>query len=201
VNFVVTGFVGILCLNVIIGWLNGAEFGTVTRGEANMKLNTAICLLLCSFLAVQFVQKLTNRWVFNIVAALIALIPLATLYEYIANVDLHIDQIIVVDRTTSNVNIPGRMSIISIFLFLLFLTAAYTATAINNLFAWIGRLSITMGTMLSLNICVGYLIEVSFFYKLTPGSSIAFVTALSFLALFASLAITRTYTLAANKSA
>ncbi len=102
--------VALLGVLVLLGW--AFELGTLKTalpGFASMKANTALCFIL-SGLALLTLSSPRARRVGRIAAYAMLGVALATLVEYLLEVDLGIDQLLFRDPDTPDVLFPGRMA-------------------------------------------------------------------------------------------
>ncbi len=94
---------------VLIGWTLDIEFlKRIVPTLPSMKSNTALCLLLSGVALFCASQPSIPRWVPVAFAAPVLLLGGLTLAEYIAGIDVGIDQMLFRDDTGSN--LPGRMA-------------------------------------------------------------------------------------------
>ena len=113
------------------------------------------------------------------------LLGLATMYQYWAQVDFGIDQLIAADDFTAIDLYPGRMSRGAAAGFILFgLATLFTPRPAAWAF-WTGFAFTATGFWISLFVCVGFAFEVYSLYGSTWFSGVAMHTGLGFLALFA----------------
>jgi hypothetical protein len=99
----------LLGLIVIVGWCMGNRtLVQVLPGFAPMQFNTALGFVLCgvALLSLAFGQ---DRWA-AILGALIAMIGMLTLLEYVGDVDLGIDELLMKHDITTGTSHPGRMA-------------------------------------------------------------------------------------------
>tara|TARA_R110001599_G_C12276844_1_gene662661 strand:+ start:330 stop:6212 length:5883 start_codon:yes stop_codon:yes gene_type:complete len=128
---------------VLIGWLAGIEVMTsALPGLPTTKFNTALCFALSSFVLMGGARGFSNRLselLRKTSAFVILCVAVATLLEYLLDIDLFIDQLFISDpRSLESNNAPGRMS---------------AATAIAFLFLALAQVSLfaksTQSTLLS----------------------------------------------------
>ncbi|HKT16133.1 MAG TPA: ATP-binding protein [Allosphingosinicella sp.] len=108
-----SGLLVALGMSVVIGWVFGlAALTSVLPGLSTMKFNTAICLMLIGFgTAGAGAAHQGLRGGGAVAGGLVTAIGALTLFQYLAGVDLRIDQLFVADRgTLRGSGFPGRMS-------------------------------------------------------------------------------------------
>ncbi|MCI0610646.1 MAG: PAS domain S-box protein [Anaerolineae bacterium] len=167
---------------VLAGWLfDIPAFTSILPGLATIKANTALAFILCGISLRALNHKQTKkpiRLFATACAAVVLLIGVLTLGEYVSNRDFGIDQLLVKDESTSqNIN-PGRMSPSTALNFSL-LGLALLLLSMNQLPRL--RESFTIiALIISILALIGYLYGVPSLYEFFPYSSIALHTALAF---------------------
>lgn len=98
---------------LLVGWVLGVEaVTTVLPGLSSMKVNTALGILglgVCTVLDVRQDDRSWYRPTLQAVAAIVSLLGLLTVVEYLADVDLGIDQALITDAADEPT--PGRMGL------------------------------------------------------------------------------------------
>ncbi len=110
---VVSGLAALLGLLVLLGWaLDVPALKSVLRGAVEMKVNTALALLLAGVVlcALTFPGASAQRLPLLAAAAFVALLGGATLAEYAFGWQLGIDQLLAADKARAYNAFPGRMS-------------------------------------------------------------------------------------------
>lgn len=182
---VASGIVIVVGISVLLGWLfNISQLTRILPGFATMKANAALAFLLAGVSLGLVLIKPENHWLDLIskgAAALTALIGLLTLYQYIFDWDLGIDQLLFNDTQGVETVYPGRMSPVaavnlSMLGFALLILDRYH-------YQWPVE-AFGLGALLtSVFALMGYGYGVPSFYDFYPYSSIAIHTALTFLLL------------------
>lgn len=166
----VVASVGVL---VLIGWATGTRALTsVHPSLATMKANTSLSFVL---LGVALWLR-PRRVVLSIAAAIPALIGTLTLVEYVASVNLHIDEVLV--RDLGGGPDPGRMSPMT--------AASFVAAGLALVLIANGRIIIPQALALGVGSAglvalLGYLYGVEALYHIGPYSSMAVHTASLFI--------------------
>jgi len=181
-------------LSVLAGWTLGLRSLTsVFPGLATMKANTAACFVLASVAlwgrAADGVA-MARRRLATVCAALVTVIALLTLFEYLGGVNLGIDQILFRDQPEATaLSAPGRMAPATAFCFLLL--GSGLALLGSRRGPWVAQY-LSLGTgLIALLALIGYAYGVQSLYRISPFSSMALHTAASFLVLSAGLFFVR----------
>ena len=164
---------------VILGWI--IDNPTLKSGLPNlatMKFNTALLFILTglSLFLINTEQRIATACA--IIAGFIATL---TLSEYVFDINLGIDELIIADDiSNSNINgvIAGRMSIITAVNFCLYSTALLMLKRDQT----ISQLFTLSALTLSLIALVGYLYDVQSLEQVFPYSTLAIHTAIAFVA-------------------
>ena len=167
---------------VLAGWLfDIPALKNILPGFSTMKANTAVAFLLASsslWLASTRGESQRIDLLAKVCAAIVLLVGLLTLSEYLFNWNLSIDQLLFKDPLTPENAHPGRMSLVTALNFSLL----GFALLILNIPQY-GRLrevfSIT-ALLISILALIGYAYGVPSLYHFSPYSSIALYTALAF---------------------
>jgi PAS domain S-box-containing protein len=174
----------------LAGWfLNLEALVNIAPGLATMKVNTAICMLICGVLLwLQIGLPGAGRSVVHqSFAVLVAIISVLTLAEYAFRIDLHIDQLLWTDTITPIGQLPGRMAAITAVNYILaaaaLLAAPHRSRVANGAFVC----ATAAGVTLSFLAVLGYLYGAAPLYQPLAPVSIAVNTTLAFLALFLGL--------------
>ena len=168
----VGGLVGALVLGA--GWALGVSMlRSILPGAASMKANTAVGLMLTAA-AILFSGHRTKkvRRLAVVSAALLTLLSLSTILEYVRGWNLGIDEILFADRTPPVlVTAPGRMAVTTAITFL-FLSAAILLRAGARRLQW-AQLLAAGAVVLCLANLIGYL------YGIGNFAGIAFYTGMA----------------------
>jgi PAS domain S-box-containing protein len=180
-------FVIIVGLLVIYGWVfNIPSLKSVFPGLATMKVNTAL-----SFVLAGIALWLSNDenahdkklWIARSCAALVTMLALLTLGEYIFRQDFGIDQLLFKDTETFEDAYPGRIAFTSAINFVL----VGTALSILSIHTWkdesISQSLALVAGMIALLALIGYLYDVQALYQVGSFSSMALHSAISFVLL------------------
>jgi len=151
------GILFVLGLTVLAGWWLKIDFLLLGGSETvPIKPNTGLCYLLIG-LTIVFIQL--GKPLFAWVAALPALIGLATLFQLISNTDLHIDQLIARDYLAGSADLaPGRMTPVNALFFSmagLLLVPLYTRRVLQH-----ALLLVLAGSLITALGCAGILSHV-----------------------------------------
>ncbi len=172
--------VAVLGLSVLIGWLlDIATLKGVLPGLATMKANTAFCFLIAgASLASASRVRMTPGWLSPhfFLAALVMLIGLLTLGEYIFAADFGIDQLLFIAPSESmSKSPPGRMALATATGF------AFTGLALVLLHSrrWsaVSQVAAIIGTLIGVLAILGYAYGISALYGVFAYSSVALHTA------------------------
>lgn len=176
-------FIGLI---VLIGWtFDIASFKSVFPHLATMKANAALAFLLSgtSLWLSQTTSK-SRLAIARILAAVVALIGLLTLSEYLLGVDFKIDQLIFKGDETIGVPFPGRMSPATAFNFAIIGFSLFFLikkdSLINRKAQWVAAIAV----LISLLALIGYAYGIQSLYRIPPFSSMALHTAFAFYLLF-----------------
>jgi signal transduction histidine kinase len=179
------GAVAVLGALVLVGWaFDVPVLKAVVPGLTTMKPNTALCFLLGGVglgLRVGLHDRVTGRRIAQLCGALVLLIGVATLAEFLFHVDLGLDALLFQEAPSLDSPYPERMSEMVALSFagsggalmLLDSRRAPTATEILALIV----------ALVSLTGLVGYAYDVRPFYAVDQFSAVALHTALGFTAL------------------
>jgi diguanylate cyclase (GGDEF)-like protein len=176
----------------LAGWIfDSPLLRTVISGYASMKANTALGLTLaglalfhyCALGRPGFGHLFFRRYSVVIVAALGA----SALVEYVAGVDLGIDQLLFADPFTPVEMEPGRMSRAGAVGFLLYAFATLFTPRKPQWSFWTGFALTATGFWIALFVCIGFMFDAQSIYSSRWFGSVALHTALGFLALFTAL--------------
>jgi PAS domain S-box-containing protein len=170
----------------LVGWaFDIVALKGVVPGLSTMKANTAAAFLLCaSALAFgAFSGTRGQKRAGQTLALAASLIGLLTLIEYVANVDLGIDQMLFAATDENGHTIPGRMSPPTAFGFLLFGAAFALPRHAPRAGDVAFLVLIHLAAAAPAAACLGYLFGVRELFAPTPTTSIAITTALAFMGL------------------
>ena len=171
---------------VLTGWqLDLPALTSILPGMATMKANSALAFILCaiSLWSLQNRQtKRSARLLANACAAVVLLIAVLTLGEYLSNQDFGIDQLLFQDHAAvTGTSFPGRMSPTTALNFLLISCALLLID--NRWSSWPNQ-SLTLTALIIASVAViGYIYGVSSLYKIGAFASMALHTAITFIIL------------------
>lgn len=176
------------CL-VVVGWIfNIVTLKSILPGMTTMKFNTALCFILAGIALSQLnVATRQARHIVQISAALLSLIALLTLSQYIFGWNLGIDQWFIADTTSSAY--PGRMSVISAVNFLLLGFSFFLFTGTHH--HAVAQSAILLAGFQALVAVSGYLYSIMSIYELGLFSAIAIHAASAFVILSFGLLMAR----------
>jgi len=168
----------VVSLASIAGWLFDIEvLKTVLPGLPSMKVNTAICLLLCGVVALFFIDDAEKH--FNIIVPLnlIAFILSAlTLFEYMFDVNLRIDEFLVTESAVDAA--PGRMALTSAScLLMLTMGFAFVTAQAPKIFNMAAQGFFFIVALMAVLAIIGYIFDVPFLHNLSMSKSMALLTA------------------------
>jgi len=162
----------------IVGWPLEVELlKTGLPGFPSMKMNTAVCLLLCGVVALLYIDDAEKH--FNIIIPLnfIALVLSAlTLFECMFNVNLRIDEFLV--KGSAAETEPGRMALTSAScLVMLTMGFAFVTAQAPKMFSRAAQLFFAIVALLAILAIIGYIFDVPFLHNLSMSKSMALLTA------------------------
>ncbi|GEM_PF-1232407 len=174
---------------VLVGWVfDSSALKSVLPGLATMKVNTALAFVLSGaslWLLNSNLGERNPRFVSRAFAAMVLLIGLVTLGEYLFLWNLGIDELLFTDHHHPVDTIsPGRMSPATAFNFALTGTALLLMHKGPRRSAQLLAIAVNLISLLAL---VGYLYNAKSLYSISPYSSMAVHTAAAFMALSLSL--------------
>nr|MDQ3012811.1 hypothetical protein [Acidobacteriota bacterium] len=173
---------------VLIGWaLDIILLKQVMAGLPTMKPNTALCFLLSGAALLLLNKEDVKDWRRHLAvgcAAVVVLIALMTLAEYLFKLNLGFDELMFREGlnpiATSH---PGRMGIHTAFNFLFAGLALLLLDAKSPPKQWIGQTTALAVMLVGLLVLIGYLYGAAFFQHIFSHTSMALHTALTFIAL------------------
>ncbi|MDD5173795.1 MAG: ATP-binding protein [Candidatus Omnitrophica bacterium] len=154
---------------VLFGWaLDIPAIKSVLPGLVTMKVNTALCFILLGFslwaLQTKRIDKVT-RIIARISVFAVIVITALTLYEYISNANLGIDEIFFKDSPeaifTTN---PGRMAVSTAIVFIMISVALLLSNSKTKKGLYSSQILSVLGGMISTMSIIGYLYGVKFLY-------------------------------------
>tara|TARA_R110001599_G_scaffold353821_1_gene599097 strand:+ start:12499 stop:16131 length:3633 start_codon:yes stop_codon:yes gene_type:complete len=172
-------------LLVMIGWFASIEaFKSLIPGMASMKFNTALCFLL-SGIALWYsgAASITTRPLFIVRLCTLTILAISSLtfIEYLAHLDLYIDQLFIRDEALTPM--PGRMSLATTLAFLLTCGALLTLNSKSHTAIAASQSFAVIVTMCGLLGSIGYIFGTQSIYSLFLFSSMAVDTAILFMVL------------------
>ncbi len=178
-------FIGAL---VLVGWLtNSTALKSIFTGLATMKANTALAFILSGLslllLTGSGVGKRPLR-IAQILASTSALIGLLTLSEYLFNWNLGIDQLLFKDLA-GGTSPPGRMAIATALNFLILGLALLILKSRRGF--GIAQFLTLSAAFISMIALIAYIYEVKSLYAVSPYSTMALHTSITFIVLSFSL--------------
>lgn len=168
----------------IAGWMLEIELlKTLLPGLPSIKVNTAICLVLCGIVALLFLDDAQKHFNIIIPLNLIALILSAlTLFEYVFDVNLKIDEFLVKEIAADAM--PGRMAITSASCLVMLTTGfAFVTAQAPKMFNMAARLFFSIVALVAILAIIGYVFDVPYLHNLSMSKSMALLTALLLLLL------------------
>jgi diguanylate cyclase (GGDEF)-like protein/PAS domain S-box-containing protein len=185
-----------ISLFVAIGWVSNLQ-SLITLSTnpnmATMKLNTAICFICLALALWVSINRSQSNSGSKKVAVLCMLIPLVisvlTLYEYIFNVDLMIDNLFL--SRFGSATYSGRMSEVTALNIVICAIAIWLIRLSSARAIFISQILTIIGISIGLTALSGYFFNVYQLYNLAGYSSISLKTALLFVLLGAGLLFLR----------
>jgi two-component system sensor kinase FixL len=172
----------VMSVLVLFGWaIDEPRLKSIVPGWQTMKANTALLFLLTGFALIAASRNWQHRKYeryARVAGAVVALVGLLTLAEYIFGVDLDIDQLLCLDHETVAAKYPGRMAPATAMAF----SMLGSALAVVYLARWsqLYFFNLLMVGLLGLVCLVGYVYGTSSLYTLRPFSSVALHTVMMF---------------------
>jgi len=167
---------------IIISWFfNLPGFQTLFPQYDAMKFNTALCFILLggALLKTQFESGKFNNLFFPVLASLVLVIGALSLSQDLFHYKAGIDQLFVTDKDAiaERYPFPGRMAANVSLCFLLFGLALMCFTVKNRIVSVLSQYLLHLVTAIAAVAIIGYLYNLSLFYKLTFVGSMAIPTA------------------------
>ena len=171
---------------VLGGWLLGVPALTsILPGMATMKANSALAFILCAIALWSLQNRQTKqqaRLLANACAAVVLLIAVLTLGEYIFNRDFGIDQFLFQDHIlATGISFPGRMSPATALNFMLLSCALLLID--NRWSSWPNQSFTLTALIIASAAVIGYIYGVSSLYKIGAFASMSLHTAITFIVL------------------
>lgn len=179
-------------LLALTGWAFGIEtFKRVGPGWVAMKANTAVCFVLAGMALLLRDRKAWRM----VLSGIIGGIGILTLIEYVAGVNLGIDQLLVREADPVQTAHAGRMAVATAITFLFVSLTLLLLKTRAQAARLIGQTLALVVAMTGMIVLIGYLYNAPGFYE-SPGfnnsTNVALHTALLFVALAAGLYFART---------
>ena len=190
-------FVIVVSFLVFCGWLfNVPLLKTALPGFVTMKVNTALCFVLCGialWLATDERLSSEKTWLIRSCGVLVSMIGLLTLVEFLFGLDLGIDQLLFRDLETPLANFPGRIGFLSAINFVMVGIAFCVLTLTDGRDEYLSQaLALASGTI-GLLALVGHLYDVELFHNVDHNSHMALHSAVNFLVLAIGICCARPY--------
>ncbi len=177
--------IGLIGIAVIIGWIDDIQFlKSVLPNLIPMKVNTAAAFILISIsLLLQqifpYKHPLTT-FIAKFLAIIVLLLGFLTFFEYLFNVDLHIDQLIFPQpRDIPALHPPGRMAPVSAIAFIL-TGLALTLTGLKYTVTVTQICSFIIGVF-GIFIITGFIYHTHTTYQIFPYAYAALHTSINFI--------------------
>jgi len=174
------------------GWIfDSPTLRSILPGYASMKPKAAVGIAFAGLALLMVTAYSASapwpRLIRRVAAVAIALLGGAGLVQYLAHVDLGIDQFLFRDPFTAAENFPGRLSRGTATGFLIFGFSMLFTFRPSAWSFWVGFALTAIGFWTSLFVCLGYMFDVQALYQSVWFGTIALHTALGLLMLFAGL--------------
>ncbi len=187
-----TRVVGVLCLVVgalvILGWWSDIDFlKSVVPGFVTMKVNTALCFILAGgalWLLYRLPPERPLPWIAQISAGLVCSIGFLTLLEYLFNLNLGLDELLLRQSSDAAVTTPsGRMALATAVSFFLVGSALLLIGLEKKWSVWAAQILVLVAFHIPLIVFIGYFYSIEPLYTVAAYSSMALHTALMLLLL------------------
>lgn len=175
----------VIGLTVLLGWIADITIlKSLLPKFISMRINTALNFIFCGFALLLLQLKQINKFstvVSYILCALIFILSLLTLGEYIFNIDFGIDQLILNQPDKYSSLVPGRMAPNTTICFMLLSIALFLAHGrdVKNIHI-VRIISLIIGFIAFVAI-VGYILDVSAYYSIFIYIPMAANTAIAFI--------------------
>ncbi len=170
---------------VLVGWFTGNDaLKTLLPGSIRMKANTALAFMLAGMALWLLHAKLADRRMVMLrraCSALVLLVGLLTLSEYVLGWNLGIDQLLVRETLEYGGVFPGRMAPLTALNFVLLGVSLLHLDGYRRVRA--AQIIALPAIVLSLQAVVGYLYGVPLLYRVGELTPIALPTAITFVIL------------------
>jgi PAS domain S-box-containing protein len=186
----------VIGLMTIAGWIFRVDVLTsLLPGFVSMKMNAAICFAVAgTSLLLQTTPRSPqhSRRPARICGSVVAVIGCATLVEYIAGVDLHIDQLIMrAPQAEIHTAFPGRMASLSGIGFTLAGLALATLDAESRALRVASQITAFIVLLIGFVTAAAYLLGATAFYAIAGLTAMAIHTALAFAVLATGILLSR----------
>jgi signal transduction histidine kinase len=174
-SFVLAIFSILIGVLSIFGWIFHIEvFYSFLSHGASMKFNTALATML---LGISIVLATRNKSMLSgLLGSLILIFCLLTMIEYVYGINLHIDELFILDSLTDvQIEAPGRMSLYSTIAF--FIITLGLEVALLKKYSW-SQIINSIGLLIAYISFVGVLYNISGLFSFGPYSAIALPTTL-----------------------
>lgn len=170
----------------LLGWFFDIDFfKSILPHFPTMKFNTSLCISILSLLLITFYKKWPPRFrsaFVTILTVMVFAIGLATLVEYIWNINLGIDQFVYIDQGHSRSTPPGRMSFITA-LVITFTSASFFMRQCLYRLVYVWQSLAVLNIILLSVALLGYMYSASSLARIYPYSSIAIHTCVALICL------------------
>lgn len=174
-----------ISLIAMIGWYTGDEYlKTLSLGSVSMKINTLFSFVFISFSLIVLLYYNNVKplnWVLNIMIYITLIISVLTILEYIFDINLFIDELIVKESPeAAHTSSPGRMSIYTAGGFIFCAIAILLYKKESDRYTIIAQVLSLFLFLLSLLPLLGYLYGSSELYGISGFTKMALNTSISF---------------------
>lgn len=187
-------------LLVLTGWVLGIDaMRSLVPGLTRMKANTAVCFIFMGFALLCLnprrattlsTSQHTRLWFGRMAVAVVAVIAVLSLSEYVFDLDFGIDQLLFHDPGDSH-TLPGRMAQTTAFQFLTAAGAFLLVEASTRASRWLQQILSLACALIGLSVLLGYAYRAKNLYEVAGSSSVALPTAIAFVVLGAGLLCAR----------
>ncbi|MBF0344007.1 MAG: PAS domain S-box protein [Nitrospirae bacterium] len=183
-------------LSVLTGWIFDIQtFKSIYPGMVSMKANTALAFVLIGITLWLLQTKRINRLTTLIAktcALTVIIIGALTLFEYLLNVELNIDQLLFKDELLAVMTShPGRMSPNTAINFVLIGAALFLVDAEMSRGLRPAQLLMLIEGLISFVSVAGYIYSLSIFYSISYYTAMSFHSSLSFILVFIGILFAR----------
>lgn len=171
---------------VITGWILDIQVLKSIRSDyVTIKFNSALCFVLAGAVILLILPERNRyklKWIADILSGLIFLIGSITLFEYLFNIDLFIDQLFIKDDPEALLTYaPGRMALNSAINFIIISVSLFFSGKVDEKSAYYSQLLALVAGLVGLASLLGYGYGISELYGFSNYTKISIITVILFL--------------------